>query len=145
MPVQVDRAPLQVGVQLFGTGEEVGQRHRLAAKVEQRGVAAAETERDPPATLLLHGRGNGRERGRVARRRIRHPGHELQPLRHLGAERHRHERVAYEVLRVGERDAVPTSFLGPSRQHLGKPGLGKAHRVQHGHASYLLFASLAGR
>ena len=60
--VQLDRAPLQVGVQLFGAGEEVGERHRLAAEMEQRGVATAETERDPPAALLLHGRGDGRER-----------------------------------------------------------------------------------
>ena len=89
--------------------------------MEQRGVAAAEPERDPPAALLLHGRGDGRERSRVARRGIRHPGHELQPLRRPGAERHRHERVAHEVLRVGERDAVPTGFLGTATDSSASP------------------------
>ena len=91
----------------------VGDRHRLAAEVEQRGVAAPDAEHEAAARRLLHGRRDVGERGRMAGVRVGHAGREPQPLGRRGRERDGDERVADEVLRVGERDAVPAEPLGP--------------------------------
>src|SRR5712692_950428 len=62
----------------------------------------------------------------MARRGVGHARHELQVLGHLGAEGHGHERIANQVLRVGERYPVPTAGFGPQGESLRVTGLRNA-------------------
>ena len=55
-------------------------------------------------------------------------GRETQALGRGRRERDRDERIAHQVLRVGERDAVPAELLGPFGLGDDGPDLGNPHR-----------------
>ncbi len=111
VPVAVDGAVGQVGLQVRDQRREAVDLHRLEPEVKERGVAAADPEHESPARCLLHRGGDVRQRGRVPRVRVRHARREAEALGRARRERDRDERVTDEVLRVGERDAVPAVAL----------------------------------
>ena len=113
--VTVDGAAGEVRLHLRGQLDEAVDRHRLAAEVEQRGVAAADAEHEPPTRRLLHRRRDvGQQRG-MSREGVGHRRGEPQPVRRCRGHRDCDERITDEVLGVGERDAVPTLLLGAHR------------------------------
>ena len=114
-------------------------------EVEQRGVTPADTEHEAPARRLLHGRGDIRERSRMARVRVGHAGRETQPVGGGGRQRDGDERVTDQVLRVGEGDAVPAEMLGPLRLGDHGPDLGNPHRPQLHTQKYRARAALGAR
>ena len=113
--VAVDRVVGEVGLQVGDRRDEPRDRHRLLAEVEQRGVAATDAEHEAAARRLLHGRRDVGERRGMARVRVGDAGGEPQPLGRGRRQRDGDERIADEVLRVGEGDAVPTRDPRPAR------------------------------
>jgi hypothetical protein len=112
VPVAVDRALAEVGLHVGDQGREPSDRHGLAPQVEQGGVAPADAQHEPPAGGLLHRGGDVGERRGVTRVRVGHARGEPEPVGGRSRQGHRHEGIAHQVLRVGERDAVPASLLG---------------------------------
>ena len=64
----------------------------------------------------------------MARIGVGDAGRESKALGGGRCERDRHERIAHEVLRVGERDAVPAELLGSFGLGDRGPDLGNPHR-----------------
>src|SRR5207249_11715133 len=110
-PVAIERLVREVCLQVSDRGRELVDRLGLAAEVEQRGVAASDAEYEPAARRLLQGGRDVGERGGMPRERVRHTGCEPETFGRVRRERDRDERVADEVLRVGEGDAVPADRL----------------------------------
>ena len=126
--VAVDRPVGQVGLQV---GDELGEVGPPSSACSPRWKSAVSprpmpsTNRPPEASCTVAA--TLASAAGMAGVRVRHAGREPEPLGGRRGERDGDERVADEVLRVGERDAVPPGRARPARpgrRRFPSPGCG---------------------